>query len=356
MYQKRSVAEQELLALDFPELVELELLIKKLERQGRVNLETVIADKSRQLSLPIYSLEFGNFQSDAPVLILIGGVHGLERIASRVIIEYLKSFRELMSWDVLTQQLLERCRVAFYPIVNPVGFLHKTRSNGAGVDLMRNAPVDSKEVSIFNLVGGHRLSPQLPWYRGSRGDDMQAEAKALADFVARQYATSPFVLSVDFHSGFGHVDRLWFPYASSRKEFPNLVEVFALKRKIDQALPNHVYKIEPQANCYLTHGDMWDHLYLLHQKNHPQQIYIPLTLELGSWSWVKKNPRQIFNSLGIFNPMQPHRTKRILRRHMPLMDLLTRATCSYLNWARPQEEKRKFYELKANKIWYNKGT
>ena len=42
-------------------------------------------------------------------------------------------------------------------------------------------------------------------------------------------------------------------------------------------------------------------------------------MEMGSWTWVKKNPRQFFSLLGIFNPLIQHRQLRVLRRHLPLL-------------------------------------
>ncbi|CAH2929990.1 MAG: FIG011155: Zinc carboxypeptidase-related protein [uncultured Paraburkholderia sp.] len=49
-----------------------------------------------------------------------------------------------------------------------------------------------------------------------------------------------------------------------------------------------------------------------------------MTLELGSWLWIKKNPRQLFSRQGFFNPVKAHRTARVLRRHANLLDFLAR--------------------------------
>ena len=42
------------------------------------------------------------------------------------------------------------------PLVNPVGMYKGYRSNGNGVDLMRNSPIESKE-KVYPFVGGHRI-------------------------------------------------------------------------------------------------------------------------------------------------------------------------------------------------------
>jgi hypothetical protein len=151
------------------------------------------------------------------------------------------------------------------------------------------------------------------------------------------------------------VDRLWFPYARSQKPFEHYVEMYALKRKIDQALPNHVYNIEPQSLNYVTHGDLWDYLYIKFLEQNPDSVYLPLTLEMGSWAWLRKNPRQIFNALGMFDPVKPHRTRRTLRRHISLIDLLIRATMSYKRWTRPPPAKLVSYASDARSTWYERS-
>ncbi len=84
----------------------------------------------------------------------------------------------------------------------------------------------------------------------------------------------------------------------------------------DDTLPHHRFVLEPQSRQYLTHGDLWDHLYL--RACDRPGMFLPLTLEMGSWLWIKKNPRQIFSRHGIFNPVIAHRQQRVLRRHVAL--------------------------------------
>ena len=57
-----------------------------------------------------------------------------------------------------------------------------------------------------------------------------------------------------------------------------------------------------------------------------------MTLELGSWLWIRKNPLQLFSRHGIFNPIKAHRTRRVLRRHPNFFDFLTRAAFSSQRW------------------------
>ena len=38
--------------------------------------------------------------------------------------------------------------------------------------------------------------------------------------------------------------------------------------------------------------------------NHlPDNVFLPFTLEMGSWLWVRKNPRQMLDYFGYFNPV-----------------------------------------------------
>lgn len=341
--------QQLLLRRHLPEMLEVQQIADKLASHGEVNVEEKIIFNGMQF--PIISFCFGVNDPSLPVVAFFGGVHGLERIGTQVINAYLHTFKELLKWDELTQHLLENCRVLFYPMVNPVGMYSRLRSNPRGVDIMRNAPVDAEDNPVF-LVGGHRISRWLPWYRGRKSEGMEAETQALCNFVRKHIFPAKFSTTLDVHSGFGSIDRLWFPYAKSRKPLLHLREVYALKRKLDQTLPNHVYRVEPQSAQYVTHGDVWDYLYDENNSRGHDSVFLPLTLEMGSWLWVKKNPRQLFSTLGAFHPLVPHRTQRILRRHLPLIDFLIRATTSYRQWLSLSNEKTRLYEQDARALWF----
>ena len=129
----------------------------------------------------------------------------------------------------------------------------------------------------------------------------------------------------------------------------------ALRHLLDKTFPHHVYAIEPQSVQYQTHGDLWDYLSMEFHRTHQEtgELFLPFSLELGSWMWLKKNPRQIFNLLGAFNPLIPHRKKRALRRHLLLMDFLLRAVNAHSKWAYFDAQARQAYELEANDRWYH---
>lgn len=339
------------LLVHLPELIEIQRVAHHAPR-GMLEMRTLAEISYRDLKLPLIALEFGSKSPTAPVFLLTAGVHGLERIGTRVVNSYLKTLISLAQWDETVHDLLSKVRFVVLPVLNPIGMYMSRRSNGNGVDLMRNAPVEADPGTAPGIAGGHRISPLLPWFRGHAGQPMEQEAQVLCDFFQKELKDASSILALDVHSGFGSVDRIWFPYARSRDPFPNLADVYNLAQLLDRAYPHHIYKIEPQSGSYTTHGDLWDYLYDSNLKSHPNRVFLPLTLELGSWLWIKKNPRQLFSLLGIFNPLLPHRTQRILRRHILLLDYLLRAAAQPAAWATFEEKKQEEILRLATNRWY----
>lgn len=334
-----------------PEIEQIEKRVQELKDIAR--FEVLAESSDERTRLPIYKISFGTTNPEAPVLGLIGGVHGLERIGAQVCVALFHSLTQLALWDRHTQELLEKIRIFFVPTVNPIGILRNRRSNPRGVDLMRNAPLDADHSPAF-LLGGHRFSSKFPWYRGN-DKEMEIESQALVDAVRAECFKSKSVVTVDFHSGFGIVDRIWFPYAKTKVPFPGLPHMQAFRELLDRTYPHHFYQIEPQSKTYTTHGDLWDYLYDEYSFQGPSQgVYLPLTLEMGSWLWVKKNPLQIFSSEGPFNPIKHHRFKRVLRRHNTLFEFLMRSVNSPDIWSNLNEEQRNKYDLRGRETWYGK--
>jgi hypothetical protein len=111
-----------------------------------------------------------------------------------------------------------------------------------------------------------------------------------------------------------------------------------------------VYVIEPQSRQYLAHGDLWDHLAM---RADALRVFLPLTLEMGSWLWVKKNPRQFFSLRGLFNPLVEHREQRVLRRHWPLLDFIVRAAMSASRWLPADADACEQHRRAALARWYS---
>ncbi|NVJ60636.1 MAG: DUF2817 domain-containing protein [Gammaproteobacteria bacterium] len=327
-----------------PELVELERITKA--TQVPCHTRIIQQVECGDYRLPIYAIDLGDMREGKPSLILVGGIHGIERIGAQVVIAQLKVWLERLKWERSLQQGLAEINITLIPIVNPVGMMLNRRGNGNKVDLMRNSPIESEDGSL--LVSGQRFSKWLPWFRGSK-QQLEPESLALQEEIAAITRRSPFTLSIDCHSGFGMHDRIWFPYAYRRRPMKDIAPIIALKLLWESSYPNHQYIFEPQSNHYMTHGDLWDYFYKKFGRN--GNTFLPLTLEMGSWNWVRKRPLQMLRLEGLFNPLVPHRKRRALRRHLPLMDFLRHATHSYKNWLPTGLQVEKLQQM-AHSLWY----
>lgn len=331
-----------------PELDQLERILARFESRAQCEIIAQIAFKNHQF--PIHCITLGSKQPEAPTLAFFGGVHGLEKIGSEVILSYMETLSHLIAWDEEFLTRLEKSRLVFMPLVNPAGIYAGTRANGNGVDLMRNAPLDAEGAT--RLYSGHRISPRLPWYRG-HANDMEIEAQALCHVVEKFLFPSRLSIAIDLHSGFGLRDRLWFPYASRRTPFNYLAETVALKENFDRCYPHHIYKIEPTCSEYLIHGDLWDYLFDQFAERAPEdRLFLPLTLEMGSWLWLRKSPRHLFSRHGLFHPLLPHRRQRIYRRHFLLFDYLHRSLLYPKAWTELTEQQKHLNRQKGMEMWY----
>lgn len=292
-------------------------------------LETLGSVDTRKGAQPLLRFElrdFKNSQEDAPVFGLFAGVHGIEAVGVSILYAFLDHLLEQTLWNGQVQDLLRRIKIVGIPVVNPAGYFAGSRCNGNGVDLMRNSPVECSQPTPF--VGGHRYSARLPYFRGTNG--FEFESLRLLEVVERDLWNAPFSLSLDLHSGFGSEDYLWTPYAH-RSGFPeNWHHYEQIKCLLDRTLKNHVYRFEPQSVHYRTSGDLWDYLFMRAlEQDGCQGLFLPLTLEVGSWIWLKKSPSKALRIRNYFNPAHPHRKRRVLRRHLLLLNFLANLVADY---------------------------
>ena len=318
----------------------LSLIDPSISELIRTEVLTTVLHKGQ--SYPIHSFVIGCKDLTAPTLGLFGGVHGLERVGSQVVIGFLKTMIAQLQWDHALRDSLKHFRIVSIPLINPVGMAKISRANGNGVDLMRNAPIEAVKGPTHHLYRGHRLSPKIPWYRGALGAPMEIEAQALINFVQKEMYPAKYSMSIDFHSGFGLRDRLWYPYARTFEPFMMKPEVERVTKLFRKTHPHHVYKIEQQSDSYTTHGDLWDYMFQefehFKKSENNQNIFIPWTLEMGSWIWLKKNPMQLFSRQGLFNPVVEHRYQRTMRRHYLLIEFFTRLIQNPHAWAQKHDK------------------
>lgn len=329
--------------------------LKKMIEQDDVLKELVSAETVGQITYkneiyPIFSFTIGSENPEHPVLFITGGVHGIERVGAQLAWSLLKTTLDKLVWDKSLQDLFLNIRLVFVPLVNPVGYYKFKRCNGNDVDLMRNSPVRATEKTPF-LLSGQSYTKWLPWYQGDI-NTLEEENRMLYEQFLKSCNKSKCVISIDFHSGFGMRDRIWFPFSYTKKPFDFLPEMQALNKLFEDTHPYHVYKIEPQSEGYLINGDIWDYFFLEFRKFNPEAIYLPLTLEMGSWTWVRKNPLQLFSKQGIFNPVKKHRLKRTYRRHNLLFDFLLKAINSHSVWSALDPVNREKYLKQAVQSWY----
>jgi len=310
------------------ETLEYESLARRHPRY--FSLRMVLEVNTRHGSEPLHEFELCDAalsvqeRARLPVLALFAGVHGIEAIGVKILHRFIDHLLEQTEWNENVRALLRRVRIVGMPIVNPAGYVAGSRCNGNGVDLMRNAPVESA-VSV-PFLGGQKISNLFPYYRGSGA--FEPENTALLRLVREHVAQAPFVLSLDLHSGFGMEDFLWTPWAKQRGFPPHWPEYTRFCEVLDRTLKHHVYRFEPQSVNYCASGDLWDFLYAESLASNGA-LFLPLTLEVGSWVWLKKSPRNAFRLRSFFNPIQPHRERRVLRRHLPFLSLLANAVADY---------------------------
>ena len=123
---------------DFPELLKLERIIKEGVPHLQVRKVCEVAADGRRF--PVYALCLGNPSPEVPGVGFFGGVHGLERIGTQVLLSFLHSLLGRLRWDRVLQRQMASIRLVFMPLVNPAGMWQGRRSNPPGFDLMGTAP------------------------------------------------------------------------------------------------------------------------------------------------------------------------------------------------------------------------
>ena len=79
-----------------PELAQLQQLIDTAPPQLQVELLASIPHMAERL--PLYGLQLGNRSASVPAVVLVGGIHGLERIGTQVVLAYLQTLLNRLPW------------------------------------------------------------------------------------------------------------------------------------------------------------------------------------------------------------------------------------------------------------------
>lgn len=315
----------------------VEKVLKKLKRLGSLfHYEVLDEVRVKDRHIPIYGFQIGPQDKNLPVLGMYGGVHGLEKIGTHVIVNYLNSVSNKIAWNMALTKNLENLRIVSIPIVNPGGMFLNQRSNPNGVDLMRNGPVDADQKLYF--PSGQTFSSKLPWYRGNP-QQMEQENRVLFDFVKTHMFGAPFSLALDIHSGFGWRDSLWYPYGKTMKPCADVALAQKLARYFKVSHPFHKYKIEQQSQSYMIHGDMWDFMYDSFKESGVKGKFLPWTLEIGTWSWLLSRPHRIFDVSGLFHTDDTAKYRRLMRKHWALLDFFKDMAIHHEAWVKKQTSK-----------------
>ena len=273
------------------------------------------ARSSDGFRFPIYSLTIGKPAAlERSPVGLVAGVHGLETIGIRVLLDFLESIFDEPNRDVSQALLDGDIGIVSIPILNPGGVALKSRANPAGVDLMRNSGKDGDTALPF--FGGHRMSSKLPYFRGK---SLQPESRALFRFCLERFsqARKGTILPVlDVHSGFGMKDSVWWPYAGKKTPSADHYLFERLSRILHTEGDGITY--EPQTQAYTVHGDLWDRLYDDYRRSKKPAKLLPFTLEIGTWSDVKRNPGRLLSKRGLFNP-PPEQKALMIQRYRPFL-------------------------------------
>lgn len=284
---------------------------------------------------PIYTLEIGTKEglADHPIGIT-AGVHGLETIGIQILLDFLEYIVHPKSTGYLPELKKGKLGLVVVPIVNPGGVAAKTRSNPGGVDLMRNSGIEAEKALPF--FGGQRFSNRLPYFRGY---GLEPESRTLSRTVFEKFfhVKNAILPVLDLHSGFGTVDNVWWPYAYTHKpceDTPTYEKVAAYLR--DHC--GHInFSYGPQSESYTTHGDLWDKFYDHYRELHSEAAnwdskFLPITLEVGTWSDIKEEPLKIFSKKGIFRPAEQNKNEMLTRYRGFLRDFVRLALTRPKDW------------------------
>jgi len=303
------------------------LQLKRLERSFG---DVVIMEEIGEVDYKGYRTPINAFfishkpKPELPTIAFFSCFHGVEWIGGRVLVNFIEHLVREIKWDEDIKNLTEKVNICGIPIVNPVGRIEGYRSNGNGIDLMRNAPVRSEHA--IPLLGGQKLSRHLPWYMG---EGLEKENEIVVKFLHDYVFPSNFKMTIDIHSSFLRNSRIWIPYASGKKLPSKEAAVFRqLRKTLNGIYKYNPYKYEKQEHIYTTHGDFWDYKFDRHNEVY-DGTYLPVTLEISSRDWTIKNFLKHWSMESLFSPFDRKESNAEYIKHIMVFDFLIRFLKNY---------------------------
>ncbi|KAB2931615.1 MAG: carboxypeptidase [Leptonema illini] len=291
--------------------------------KGLVRLKQIgFSRKTKEgFRFPIHALEIGTPSAlrKHPAG-LVAGVHGLEIIGIQILLDFIES---IVNEDFVPDIRKGKIGLHCIPVINPGGVALKRRSNPGGVDLMRNSGVEA--VDPLPFFGGHRISRNLPYFRGQ---GLEPESRALTRWVLESFfeVKNSLIPVVDLHSGFGSVDHVWWPYAGTHDPCIDTPLFQKLADRLRVYSGHDRFRYGPQSESYTTHGDLWDRLYNQYQvrpeASKLKSRFLPLTLEVGTWTELREKPSRMLDPKNIFNPPPQTKSETVIRYRRFLRDTI----------------------------------
>ncbi len=93
-------------AASFAELEELKAIL--LAGSAHFEVDVVAEAHTAGPSFPLYTASIGSRDPLAPAVGLFGGIHGLERMGTQLILHYLRALLFRLEWDELLHRQLEK--------------------------------------------------------------------------------------------------------------------------------------------------------------------------------------------------------------------------------------------------------
>jgi hypothetical protein len=197
---------------------------------------------------------------EKPKVLLSGNIHGVEFIATHLVLAFLQALAEKKAPMV---GLMDRAEIWLIPSINPDayartwevggrGSLAELRKNANGVDLNRNFPLPQKRRAFF-APGAGSSNPSAATYHG-KSPMSEPETQALCALFER----TPFHASANLHSFMGTLITPRVPRKIPYRAYSKLCRAFGDAQK------SHRYRRLASRHVDAFTGEQEDHQHHVH--------------------------------------------------------------------------------------------